>query len=515
MENQDLNANNCAVIRAMLYAYHPDLFAEVMNLEKFKITPVKEGKEGWGFIVEEIADQAETPSTQYFFKIERSKISSDLQALRYHCGENGVNTDKPIPALGETEAGEQLMLTLPKTLQVPDSEVTIPKKFVGRQITLQYGLPYGSLDKKEELSTEDLSQMAETLATFHKVANAYDGGKDEIPSPKQRTESALPLAEDAKGWMDPDYVPSQLSRLAESLGIDFTGHEDTVEKQFEKIRTQFCKNAAYEPFDLGNNRRFNQITYNKLREGSFNTAEDQSFALTLCHLQQYYDFQVSVENGTYETYKTLVEEDRDPGPTGITHNDSHPGNFMFDAEGRVAIIDFGDVRKDDYYLKDIANLLLTTCYDENNQLDEEKVKSVLSAYTAINPLSREHLESALYAITIGDINRVASVINHLNEVKNGVESGHDENLTAAYENHRLIPVVDLAGYMDRISEHLNTTSRSLLAIHESIPNPMSLEEGVSMAVEELQAAGVTMAEVDAETKVEKISKELNNAQRNL
>ena len=101
-------------------------------------------------------------------------------------------------------------------------------------------------------------------------------------------------------------------------------------------------------------------------------------ALAMAELHQYKTFAYPAHN-----YVIKFDTDHPPGPYGIIHGDTHPGNIFYDANSdTLSFIDFGSThleRKGAPILQDVGNFLLTL--------------EIFSAYYKLSPTEAATLEN--------------------------------------------------------------------------------------------------------------------------
>jgi Ser/Thr protein kinase RdoA (MazF antagonist) len=88
-----------------------------------------------------------------------------------------------------------------------------------------------------------------------------------------------------------------------------------------------------------------------------------------------------------------------PLTKGLTHHDIHPGNFILDSQGKLALIDF-ELCRHDFLINDLAHAALMYCFD-NVGFNENKFFKLLKGYSSIRALSGHEIHF-LYTTALQD-----------------------------------------------------------------------------------------------------------------
>ena len=82
----------------------------------------------------------------------------------------------------------------------------------------------------------------------------------------------------------------------------------------------------------------------------------------------------------------------------INHLDFHSGNVLFKKGKITGIIDFDNIEYSPK-INDLANIIMSTCFEENN-FDKNLLKKIISEYENINRLSRKEKKKIYYPILV-------------------------------------------------------------------------------------------------------------------
>jgi homoserine kinase type II len=127
----------------------------------------------------------------------------------------------------------------------------------------------------------------------------------------------------------------------------------------------------------------------------------QNLLAKFSHLLNQY--QPGLEDNITNILTFLTKSWQDNLPSGAVHLDLFPDNVFFDAENKVSgVIDFYFAANDSF-IYDFAITVNAWCFDQYNNFDQEKFKSMMNGYNNYRKFSNEELNFLPIALIGGSL----------------------------------------------------------------------------------------------------------------
>lgn len=465
----------------VLHNFHPEEYLESMP-ETFLAEGVSGGAASYGFKITMPDGQ------QSFLKIEKKpeEFREDTSfpaklSLMESLSDMGVPTAKPLRSgIGE-EKEKPFNITLP-------NDGSLPTKIRGCIVSHQTSLV--GPDISESLGTNrrtTVIKAARTLGQFHKAGKIYTSenpnhGLDaeheflrlqDVPTitaqfledigfkGRDIGELARDINDGSVNFQaliqrNEQYISEESQSVYKVIGVNVTEQKDNNDR-LGNIREMFFEQAKAFP-------QFNPDEFPDSLGKIIPTPPEHTQLIEqgyrIAHLEQVQQLTNAARNGSLAGYiNTLAvfNENFDTMinlPRGLTHNDSHTENFMWDKSGNAAIIDPGEISSDGHLMSDLGKLLATTCVDwEKGTVDKGAIRSALAEYDSARSsetlprLSENEVRTALIYPAAGmDLHRIADHIHHV--------TGAIGNFDAEHQDGQIKQRINIDRWMNRGSKFI-------------------------------------------------------------